>query len=84
MLVIYLFPFAYYVETVTESEVVEDKNEEITEINTSTEGAAKEGENEDDGPDYQRVGFATHTPCGDGVISQILEDKRAVVILLAS
>ena len=73
----------YCVEEVTKEEVDADKKEEVVTVTTSEETANTEEQKEEE-PDYQRVGFATHTPCGDGVISQVLDDGRAVVILLAS
>lgn len=72
------------VETVTREEVEGDAAEEVTEINTSTDAQPKTENGEEEEPEYRRAGFATHTPCGDGVISQILEGNRAVVILFAS
>ena len=73
----------YYIEEVTKEEVDDGKKEEVITVTTSEETAKTEEQKEEE-PDYQRVGFATHTPCGDGVISQVLDDGRAVVILLAS
>ena len=72
------------VETVTQEEVEGGVSEEITEVNTSNEEQPKTEKTEEDEPEYRRAGYATHTPCGDGVISQILEGNRAVVILFAS
>ena len=73
----------YYIEEVTKEEVDDGKKEEVITVTTSEETAKTEEQKEEE-PDYQQLGFATHTPCGDGVISQVLDDGRAVVILLAS
>lgn len=56
---------------------------------TETENGEKKETTEEDASkkkegDYTMLGNATLTPCGPGVISQVLDDGRAVVILLAS
>lgn len=84
LLVFLSFIFVIIVETVTQEDVVLSNKEEITEVNTSTEETVETEKGEEEEPEYRRVGFATHTPCGDGVISQVLENNRAVVILFAS
>ena len=55
----------------------EAENEEKKETTGEDASKTKEG-------DYTMLGNATLTPCGPGVISQVLDDGRAVVILLAS
>lgn len=68
-----------------EEDVSAEKKEEMPVVETVSEEAVKGEKPAEKEPDpWKIVGNATLTPCGHAVISQVTDDNRAAVLLVAS